>query len=220
MITGKNNCNETKLLLIRHGESEANRQRIFAGHLNVALVDRGIKQAEFAAGYIQKNYKIDKIYSSDLLRAYQTAECISKVTGIEIIQDPQLREIFAGSWEGNKLDRLIELFPEDFHVWNTDIGKTNCTNGESVKELGERIYNALSKIAKENIGKTVVVVTHATPIRVAETLFAKGCLDYMKDVPFVSNASLTEVIWKEAKFQLVVVGIDDYISEIRTNSLA
>lgn len=211
---------ETKLLLVRHGESEANSQGIFAGHTDVELVENGIRQAEKAAKYIAENYKVDKIYSSDLMRAYQTAECISRETNLVIVKEPELREIFAGDWEGNKIDKLIELFPEDFSVWNNDIGQAVCTNGESVKELGERIYDILSKIAKDNTGKTIVITTHATPIRVTQSLLSTGSLEKMSEIPFVSNASVTEIVWKKGEFELIKIGEDSYLNELRTNSLA
>lgn len=212
--------NETKLLLIRHGESEANVKKVFAGHFDAPLVERGIKQADLAAIYIKNNYNPHKIYSSDLLRAYQTAERISKATGLKIIKEPQLREINAGDWEGKEFDKLADLFPDDFYVWNNDIGKTICTNGESVNGLGKRIISILEKIAKENEGKTVVVVTHATPVRVTQTILTTGSLEDMQKIPFVSNASLTEVIWKNGNLSLNKAGIDDYLCKLKTNSLA
>lgn len=214
------NTKETRLLVVRHGESEANRQGIFAGHTDVDLVDRGIEQATLTAKYIVEKYKVDKIYSSDLLRAYKTAECISNKTDIEVIKEPKLREIFGGSWEGERFDRLISIFPEDFSVWKDDIGNATCTDGESVKELGERIFGMFSQIAKDNVGKTVVIVTHATPIRAAETIIRTGSLGRMAEIPFVSNASLTEIIWKENKFELIKIGEDSHLQNLKTNSLA
>ena len=69
----------TTLLLIRHGESMANRSGIFAGHFNAELEDNGVMQAKLTAKYIAENYKVDKIYSSDLIRAKSTAGIISEV---------------------------------------------------------------------------------------------------------------------------------------------
>lgn len=214
------NSQNTKLIMVRHGESEANRQGIFAGHTDIDLVDNGIKQAELTAKYIAANYKVDKIYSSDLLRAYRTAECISKETGIEIIKESKLREIFAGEWEGKEISKLIDLFPDDFSVWNNDIGKTICTGGESVEELGKRIVTALTQIAEENIGKTVVIATHATPVRVTEALLRAGSLGCMRDIPFVSNASVTELVYSDGSFAFTKIGYDAHLSNLKTNSLA
>lgn len=67
----------TTLILIRHGESKANRDRIFAGHLDVDLQEKGLKQAKITAEYISKNYLVNRVYSSDLKRAYQTGKCVA-----------------------------------------------------------------------------------------------------------------------------------------------
>ncbi len=64
----------TKLILIRHGESVANRNHIFVGHTDVELEEKGVKQAELTAQYVYENFKVDKVYASDLKRAYETGK--------------------------------------------------------------------------------------------------------------------------------------------------
>ena len=88
----------TKLLLLRHGESVANRQHIFASHLLYPLTERSHDQARQTALYLQ-NKKIDCIYSSDLPRAYETAEHIAEYFSLPIRTHTGLREIYAGEWE-------------------------------------------------------------------------------------------------------------------------
>ena len=74
----------TRIIFIRHGQSLANEQSRFAGHTNVPLTELGKAQAERAAEYIVKHEKIDKIYSSDLMRAHDTALPVSKLTKLPI----------------------------------------------------------------------------------------------------------------------------------------
>ena len=74
----------TRIILIRHGQSIANFIGKFAGHSDFDLTELGHRQAELAAGYLLKNEKIDKIYASDLLRAYNTAVPTAKALGLEI----------------------------------------------------------------------------------------------------------------------------------------
>lgn len=207
---------KTRLLLIRHGESAANRREMFAGHMDADLLDKGLRQGKMTARYIAENYKVDKIYSSDLQRACKTAECIAKETGIEIIREPRLREIDGGRWEGKTYDEIRSQFPEDFGRWKRDIGKAVCTGGESVEQLGKRIMDTLVEIADGNRGKTVVVVTHATPIRATESLIRTGSLDAMQELPFVSNASLTEIVRKKAGFEIVKIGEDRQLMDCKT----
>ncbi len=206
----------TTLLLIRHGESEANRQKIFAGHLDVPLQNTGLRQAQTTAQYIIKNYKVDKVYASDLKRAFDTGKCVADLIGTALVPNKNLREIYAGKWDGCKFDDLVNDFKEDYNIWLTDVGNSRCTDGESVAELSERIMSALTDIAQDNSDKTVVVATHATPIRAVQCLLSGLSLDSMKDIPWVSNASVTEISYDDGKWHLINAGYDDHLSGLKT----
>ncbi len=206
----------TRLLLVRHGESDANFHNIFAGHIDPALRPRGIEQAELTAQFIAENYKVDKIYSSDLQRAYKTAECLAEQVNLPIVSDENMREIDGGEWEGVKFFDLPKLYQEAFDVWSTDIGNAYCPGGETIRELGDRIIGELGKIAKENDGKTVAIFSHATPIRVAQSIVEHGSVDAMQDIPWVSNASVTEITYENGKWNLVAVSLDKHLAELKT----
>ena len=92
----------TRLILIRHGQSEANLTRRFAGHFNAPLTELGRSQAEKSAEYVAENYKVSKVYASDLARAFDTGLAIAQSHNIPIYKTQQLREIFAGDWEGKQ----------------------------------------------------------------------------------------------------------------------
>ena len=206
----------TTFLLIRHGESEANRQGIFAGHLDVALQNTGLRQAQATAQYIVENYKVDKVYASDLKRAFDTGKCVADLIGTTPIPNKNLREIFAGKWDGCKFDDLVNNFKEDYRTWLTDIGNCRCTGGESVGELGDRVMSALTDIAKDNPDKTIVIATHATPIRIVQCLLSGFSLDSMKDVPWVTNASITEISYDGDEWHLIRAGEDAHLQELKT----
>ena len=125
----------TTFLMIRHGESKANELGLYAGHGDFELSEKGHKQAKLTAEFIFSHYLVDSIYSSDLKRAYQTAEATAEKLELEIVKETGLREIFAGEWEGYPFDRLVSDFKEDYKKWLTDIGNAVCTGGESVKEF-------------------------------------------------------------------------------------
>ncbi len=208
---------KTTLLLIRHGESEANRYAYFAGQLDPELMEKGVEQATLSAEFVKENYKVSAIYSSDLQRAYKTAECFSKTLGLEIIKDTGLREINGGDFQGEKHAELPELYPEEYgKLWLKHIGKVKCPNGESVQELGERVIATLEKIAKENKGKTVLISTHATPIRAMQCIVETGSVDEMENTPWASNASVTEITYNNGKWELVQASIDDHLNDLRT----
>lgn len=207
----------TTFLMIRHGESEANRERVFAGHMDAALQDRGLEQAKRTAEYIVRTYRVDAVYASDLRRAYDTGKCVAELLGLPVIADRDLREIDAGEWEGVKFDELVERFPEDYGVWLHDIGHARCTGGESVAHLGERVRGALMRMAAENEGKTVVIATHATPIRVMQCLVQAGDLARMKDIPWVSNASISVLTYDDAgEWAFTAVSEDAHLGDMRT----
>ena len=206
----------TTLILVRHGESTANRQRIFAGQYDAELQDRGLEQAKKTAQYLVENYKIDKVYASDLKRAYVTGKCTADLAGVEIFPDKALREICAGKWDGMKFDDIIATYPDDYGVWVKDIGKARATDGESVVELCERVMGKLTEIATENDGKTIVVATHATPIRVTQSKIQTGGLDEMKDIPWVSNASVSVLVYDNGKWEFKLISEDEHLGDLRT----
>lgn len=206
----------TTLLLVRHGESEANLKDIFAGHYNADLTDRGREQAARTAEFIKKHYTVDAVYSSDLGRAYQTASPIADLFGVPITCKEGMREIFAGEWEGVPFYGIKDTHAEAFHIFMTDLGNAACPNGESVAEMDERIFETVSRITKENEGKTVVIVTHATPIRALHCRFSNEPLSFMQQIPWVSNASVTEVRYENGNFSLVKVGQDHHLADMRT----
>ncbi len=207
----------TTLLLVRHGESEANRMGIFAGHTDVKLLNKGIEQAKKTAEYIAKHYTVSSVYASDLERAYKTGKVIADLLQVDLIGEEKLREINAGEWQGKRFDELVSDYQEDYACWLSDIGNCTCSGGESVKQLGVRVLKALRDIAEDNIGKTVVIATHATPIRVAQCLLQGYTLDDMKDIPWVSNASVTQLSYENGKWTFVNIGQDKHLSDLKTS---
>ena len=206
----------TRIVMIRHGQSEANNLEVFAGHYDIELTELGVKQAECVADFIAKNYKVDKVYASDLKRAFKTAQISAQKLGLEVIPERNFREICAGEWEAVKFDDVGVKYPEDWQVWRNDIGNSRCTGGESVKELAKRVTEALEKVAVENEGKTIVIGTHATPIRAAKCVFGGYTFDEMKDIPWASNASVSEFIYNDGVFTVESYGKDEYLAELKS----
>ena len=206
----------TTITIIRHGQSVANLNKVFAGHFDVDLSDMGHMQAKLTAKEIASKFKIDKIYASDLKRAYNTALPLAELLGLEIIPDEGLREIYAGEWEGRTFDELASVYAHDYTVWRTDIGNSRCTGGESARELGERMQAKIREIAKENEGKTVVVATHAAAIRSLMAICSERGFDGMKDIPFVSNASYSVIKAENDELIFTETSLDAHLGEFKT----
>ncbi len=205
----------TKIILIRHGESMANSEGIFAGHLNVDLSPKGELQAQKTAEYIAENFKVDRVLASDLKRAYRTADFTAKKFGLKTEPDQRFREIEAGEWDGKLFDKLPIDYPQDYALWKTDIGNALCTGGESVKDLSTRIMKALTDVALKNDGKTVVIGTHATPVRAAMTMVLFNDINEMKNVRWAKNASVT-VLEYDGEWKLTLQGFDEHLEGIDT----
>ena len=201
-----------KFLLIRHGQSQANFTKCFAGHFDSPPTDLGLQQAQIVGQYVAENYHIDAVYSSDLKRAAAVGEAVARETGLQMHPDPLLREINAGQWEGRPFEEIIERFPA-YQVWRNDIGSACCDGGETVVQLQERILERLAEIAKAHPNQTVVIATHATPIRVTQCYAEGRPLSEMKDIPWVSNASVTELDY-DGVFHIVKIGYDGHLGNV------
>lgn len=207
----------TRLILVRHGQSTANLKHIFAGHKDEDLTSVGHMQAEKTGDYLLANYQIDVIYSSDLLRAYHTAKHIADKAGLQITTEQNLREIYAAKWQGLTFDHILESYREDYEVWLNDIGNVRCSGGESVEELSNRVCLAVDKIVKQNIGKTILIVTHATPIRALQCKWSNYSLDNMKNVSWVPNSSVTIVDYADGNYHITECGIDHYLEGMQSS---
>ena len=207
----------TVIYLIRHGESEANHRDIFMGHGDIDLSETGRKQACVTAKYLySQEPRPDAIYSSDLKRAYHTAEKTAELYGMPVIQDAGLREIDAGLWEYLTFPELRERFTESFALWSNNIGLAGCDGGETVAQLQRRIVAAVTRIAGKHKNGNVFLFFHATSIRV----FAAHCLgkkpEEIKDVPWPANASVTKVDYDGEKFRMLEYSQDGFMGDLLT----
>ncbi len=204
---------KTTIYLIRHGQSEGNLLDLFLGHTDMDLTDLGREQAKCVASYFEK-IPVDAIYSSDLLRAYHTAAPLAESKGLSVIQSKELREIFAGEWEGRVFDEILKNSPMG-RVWWEDTGLATPDGGESVANLQKRILSEIERIARENEGKSVCVFTHFTPIYSLRTFWAEKPLAEMKSMPKPPNASITLAEYENGTFsRLVEYGICSHLGSL------
>lgn len=204
---------KTTILFIRHGQSEGNTLGVFTGHSGYPLTELGHKQAALTAAYIREHYTVDAVYSSDLPRAFQTAEHIAKAFALPVVTDCRIREINAGAWENNRFADLPDLFPADYTVWLEDVMHARCTDGESVLEVAERTINALQDLAAANLGKCIAVVAHATTIRSALWMLLGGTKEAMEAFSWGGNCGINELVYADGKLQLVSSNYIDHLRE-------
>jgi broad specificity phosphatase PhoE len=193
---------KTTLLIVRHGESLGNRDERFLGHTDLGLSELGHRQAA-ALGVALRGRRIDAVYSSDLCRAADTVAPAAADRDLPIVTRRDLREIYAGDWEGRRFDDILTVWPEERAVWKTDIGHACPPNGERVSNLYERAFSAITAIAAENPGRTVLIGTHATPVRAITARLMGLGLAGMADIPWAPNASITTVVFEDGIATLV-----------------
>ena len=208
--------NDTTILLVRHGQSEGNVLGLFTGHSGYPLSKLGHTQAAKTAEYIHANYQVDAIYSSDLPRAFQTAEHTAKAFGLPVVTHAGLREINAGDWENKYFDDLLPQYPDSFPLWRNDFLNAYCVGGESVRQVGERGTKALYEIAEANLGKCIVVASHATTIRSSLWRISGTPESEMQNMLYSANCGVSELVLKNGKLQIVSMNYADHLADLQT----
>lgn len=206
---------QTLIYMIRHGESVGNQRRDFLGHTDLPITEKGEKQALATARYLASlDFAPDAVYASPLCRAYKTTVlALSLCPSPEIVCLDGLREIYAGEWENKNFDALDVEYPEERRVWREDVGHARPVGGEAVAELYGRVVSTVLTIAKENLGRTVFIGTHATPIRAVETYARGKSADLMCEVPWPSNASLSVYRFDGEKLIPVAYSFDEFMKD-------
>ncbi|HZQ34202.1 MAG TPA: bifunctional RNase H/acid phosphatase [Mycobacterium sp.] len=154
----------TRLLLLRHGQTELSVQRRYSGRGNPALTDLGRRQAEAAAEYIGRRGGIAAVVTSPLQRAYDTAAAAAKALGLDVVVDDDLIETDFGSWEGLTFSEAADRDPDIHGKWLRDT-TIAPPDGESFADVQVRVHRACDRIITEFGGATVLVVSHVTPIK-------------------------------------------------------
>ncbi|PRX29865.1 alpha-ribazole phosphatase/probable phosphoglycerate mutase [Orenia metallireducens] len=162
---------ETKIILVRHGETDWNRELRFQGSKDIQLNDNGIEQAEKLAQRLAAE-EIDVIYASDLERAYKTAKTVAKEHDLEVDKFKELQEISFGQWEGLTYNQIQEKYQAEWAMWEEDPALNGAPEGESLKDVQERSIKKLEEIISRHLGNTILIVSHGGVIKVLiSTLF-------------------------------------------------
>ncbi|MGB6208716.1 bifunctional RNase H/acid phosphatase [Mycobacterium sp.] len=154
----------TRLLLLRHGQTELSVQRRYSGRGNPSLTELGWQQADAAARYLAQRGGISAVVSSPLQRCYDTAATAAKALGLDLTVDDDLIETDFGAWEGLTFAEAAERDPELHRQWLRDTS-TEPPGGESFDHVSQRVCQARDRIVADYGGTTVLVVSHVTPIK-------------------------------------------------------
>ncbi|MGN1207405.1 MAG: histidine phosphatase family protein [Eubacteriales bacterium] len=207
------------IFFLRHGQSMGNLERRFLGHTDLPLTDLGCRQADRAAAYLAEQ-GITAVYSSDLLRACQTAAPIAEKYGLTVDKCAGLREIYAGKWEGLPFTVLADEYADSYHTFRRDLGRACPDGGESTQEVGDRVYRTILDICRRHemagdTDATLLLSSHATAI----CMFACRVLGLApaecKRLYLPANASVSLFDYEDGRFYLRQYANDGYLGELR-----
>ena len=152
-----------KLIIVRHGETEWNRQNRIVGHTEIALNETGRKQAALLAQAL-RNEKPSAIYASSLQHTRETASEISLVLGVQVKFDDALKEIAAGDIDGLTFEEVAERHGDFFQRWMRGDPSLRLPGGESFMDLRNRTWPAVQRIVGEHVDGDVIIVSHTLAI--------------------------------------------------------
>jgi ribonuclease H / adenosylcobalamin/alpha-ribazole phosphatase len=163
----------TRLMLLRHGQTELSVERRYSGRGNPALTELGRNQAAAAAKYLGAQGGIDAVVCSPLQRAQETATAAAKELGLDVVVNEDLIETDFGVWEGLTFSEAAQRDPDLHRSWLRDTSVTP-PGGESFDAVADRVRRARNRIIAEHGGSTVLVVSHVTPIKTLLRLALDG----------------------------------------------
>ena len=187
----------TTFLLLRHGETELTPAKRFSGSGggDPALTERGRRQAEAAARALAAApERIEAVVSSPLLRCRQTAQTVATALGCEVRYEEDLRETDFGAWEGLTFAEVQQRHPADLAAWLASADARPTGGGESFAEVARRVAVARDKTIARFAGRTVLLVTHVTPVKSLLTLALGAPFAAMFRME-LSAAALSEVAY-------------------------
>ncbi|MGD8455133.1 MAG: alpha-ribazole phosphatase [Anaerolineales bacterium] len=155
----------SQLLLVRHGESDHNREHRFQGQSNLGLNKHGVAQAQALRDRLAE-VGFTTILCSDLQRAEQTAEVIAEQHEVEVIPDPVLREMDFGKWEGLTYVEIEEKYPRELADWREDIANHPPLGGETLDDFTDRVRRPLDDIMGGCMQEKVLIVSHGGVLQV------------------------------------------------------
>ncbi len=191
----------TRIIALRHGETAWNVDARIQGGLDIELNETGRWQARRAAQALASE-KIEAIYSSDLLRAWDTACTIAKATGQEVQAVQPLRERAFGVFEGKTFTEIESIWPEQTLRWRQRDPLWKPEGGESLQELRQRIELAISTLAARHPGEQIVLVAHGGVLDVLYRLATRQDLQTPRSWN-LGNATINRLLWTPEGLSLV-----------------
>jgi probable phosphoglycerate mutase len=192
----------TRIIAIRHGETAWNVDTRIQGQLDVPLNDTGRWQAQRLARALAAREPIDVVYSSDLLRAWETARAVSETTGAPVVTDEGLRERGFGVFQGKTFAEIEASLPEEALRWRKRDPFWAPEGGESLTAMRRRVVETLHTLASRHTGEQIVLVAHGGVL----DLLYRAATGQELQAPRtwqLGNTAINRLLWTPAGLSLV-----------------
>lgn len=149
----------TRIILVRHGRTPWNKDKIFRGSMDIPLDEAGREEASLLAEWL-KDEAIHAAYTSPLSRSRDTAEAIAKHHGIKVVGHPGLSDLVYGDWEGVPLAEVKVKFADLYRQWETAPHTVRFPGGETLDELRTRSLAAVDEVVQRHPNQVVLLSAH------------------------------------------------------------
>lgn len=189
----------TTIYLIRHAEAEGNLYRRVHGWYNSLITENGYRQIKALEARF-RDIPIDAVYSSDLFRTCTTARALYEPKGLELHTDPGLRELKLGDWEDLPFGLVRRRFPRQMELFNRTDPAWQVENAETFSQLGERVYNAVRRLAEEHPDQTLALFSHGMALRQFLGRVKNTPAEEWHAMPHGDNTAVSCLIWDGEQF--------------------
>ncbi len=201
-----------KIFLIRHGQSEWNKLYKIQGQQDTMLTDLGRKQA-VRIGSRLINENVDIIFTSDLARAFDTANIISGIINKPLVVSQDIREINFGKWEGLTLQNIKEMYRDEYSLWLKEPDRLEIEGAETLKKLEARIMNWINNIIMESRENNIAIVSHSATLKTIILGLLGIDISHYKNIT-LHNVSLSIVECREYNNVLTMLNDTSHLKEL------
>ena len=208
----------TRICLVRHGETSWNAEKRIQGNIDVGLNEAGLAQAEAAARWLSP-LAIEALYSSDLLRARQTAQGLAVALKLVPILRPEFRERRYGLFEGLTYEQSRTRYPDVYSLFEERVPDFVIPyGGESLQQLQLRVSTGLRRLVDEHRGQTIAVVTHGGVLDIVNRLVRGTSLRQPRDF-LIPNAGINWVSATGDCWRMEAWGVTDHLAMVGLDEL-
>jgi broad specificity phosphatase PhoE len=201
---------DTRIFLIRHGETEYNRLGVFRGRLEMDLNDRGRKQAR-EIGLALRGEGLCRLYVSPLGRAVETARIIAESLEVDYVIDQAFNNIELGEWQGVAKEKIQHDYPQMWAAWTSEPENLVIPGGETVRDVQQRAFAGLLRLAKVK-SPPFGIVTHRSVIKSLAAAMLSVPQPYFWKF-YIDNAAYSIFEFGSLGFALTAWNINSHLSD-------